>query len=209
MLVHPAIQTITDRNYQRIVEQRPNKSVIMMMFHGENCPACRATYPSFIAAAEHMKGIATFAHIDCSTNRIVPSMFGIRTIPAFYIAHPHGIDSYFSILRTESSLTKGVMKYIENTVARVNASWTPDRSAVLFTSKWSMPQIWKAVAWNLSDTDISFAWANDKASKQRFNATSDGVVLFKGQERFTYDGPVEFFALRDTILNWFSENDEL
>ena len=205
VFMHPLIQTITDRNYERIVQKRANKSIIVMMFHGDHCPACQATYPSFISAAEKMKGIATFAHIDCSTNRFVPAQYGIRTIPSFYIAHPYGIDSYFSILRFESSFTKAAMKYIPDTVQTANTTWQPQRAAVLFTDKWSMPPLWKAVAWNLSDTGVTFAWTNKKATKTHFGVTGDSVVLFNGKKRFVYDGPVQFAEMREAIAKWFTE----
>lgn len=210
-LQQAGVKTLTDRNFEKIVDKRDNNSVIIVMFHGDYCPACKACYPAYMAAAKQMKGVATFAHLDCSRNPRISRRFGIRTIPNFIIFHPNGTDSFMSLFRSESNFIKGVLKYIPNTVEKATESWeTSGKSAVLLTGKWSMPSVWKSVAWKLADKGVKFGWANDKTTKKAFDVAGEAIVLFNnGQKTVIQERNPTFANLKASIENWIEGKEEV
>jgi hypothetical protein len=188
---------------------RPNHTLYFVLFHGDRCPACQSVYPVFISAAKKLKGIAVFAHVDCSRNLRLARNFSIRAIPSFYIFHSKGISSWNSFFKFESSFMGAVASYLPERVSKVNTSWLPGpsqtirNSVILFTGKWSIPLLWKALAANLTDSRIAFGFVNDRATKRAFNIWEETVVMIRDGELSQMGEVSSFLGLRKAVLEHF------
>ena len=204
---------ITEQNFNSIVLNRPNNSVVFLIFHGNHCPACQNVYPEYNKAALQLKGIVTYGHVDCSRQNRLCQKFGIMMIPSFRVFHSKGSSTYFGF-RSSASFVKKALSYIPDFVKSINEKWIKlhlDNSAVLFGKTWFMPPIWKAVAANVTTTnpDINFGWGNSKSLLKLYNITSPPQpLLFKNGEIISYsESSVTFLKLRSFILSNFPRQD--
>ena len=205
------ILEITDKNFNRLIEKRLNHSVIFLMFHGENCPACRQTYPAFSEAAELGLGMIKFAHVDANRAQQLSAKYQIRSIPTFKIFHTNG-ETHYSGDRTSRSFLNAASKYLVDKSLSVNESWYPnensliDYSTILFSDKSITPPLWSAISCNLSNTSISVGFTNNKNILKKFNITKTPTIIFinKGNIQI-YQGKLSFNDVRNQINNTFYE----
>ncbi|OHT01548.1 hypothetical protein TRFO_31582 [Tritrichomonas foetus] len=211
------ILNLRDDNFRELVDNRPNKSVIFVMFHGERCPACQASYPEFVKASRQTNGLITFGHVDCSRNRYIPHRFHVASIPTFYIFHPNGFSSYSSFSRSASKFISAAVSKMPNYVEKANKSWIDDRSlnaiVLIKSGFWtSMPDEWRALAFNFSDHPIKFGYADDRATRIAFAqqlATSQGESPNQADKKsvvyFIINGQLSEYKERFTFMKIQSE----
>lgn len=146
------------------------------MFHGDHCPACRATYPVFSEASRKGVGIVSFGHVDCSKSLFTCRRFQISSIPTFYSFNPDGESKYSTFMRrTASSFIKDSLSFLPDFTVPVNSSWidlknNPEskniNAVILLTTRWSFPVEWKTLAFNFSDSPILFGKSNERKTKK-------------------------------------------
>jgi thioredoxin-like negative regulator of GroEL len=203
------VTTLTEKNFPRLVDRRANLSVWGVLFHGARCPACIQMYPTWVSVAEKLKGIAHLGAVDCGSSLSLCQRFGIYGIPTLMVFHAKGNDGIHFFTSLESRVIRGIMSHVPNYVKKVNKTWVADRpkSAVLFTKAWSMADIWKGLAANLSDTKVEFGFVNDRATRSFFNVSEESVILWNEGKRYQYLGKLAFEDVRDEIIHHFDLND--
>lgn len=222
---------LNDTNFHDIIDRRANKSIFMVMYHGDHCPACRAAYPAFSEASRKGFGIVSFGHVDCSSNPIISYRFKIRAIPTFIVFHPGGESTFRSFKRTASSFLDGALSYLPDNSIPANASWIdfknhPENnniSAIVYlTSRWSVPDDWKTLQFNFSTyPNITFGYANDRHTKKEFieviksnqidldlqtelSNTKDVIFFINNGSVTKYQGKLTFRSLQSEIYRHFN-----
>ena len=201
------------------------------MFHGDRCPACRAAYPAFSEASRKSVGIVSFGHVDCSSNVLLSSRFKIRAIPTFIVFHPGGESTFHSMSRSASSFLSGALSYLPDYSVPANASWidfknhpeNQNMNAIVYlTSRWSIPDDWKTLAFNFSTyPNLTFGCANDRHTKKdfietikandidldlkkEFGQTKDVIFFIKNGSVTKAQGKFSFRHLQSEIFRHFN-----
>jgi thiol-disulfide isomerase/thioredoxin len=207
---HRNVEALTDSNFDALVNHRPKGSIFVVMFHGEQCPACQSTYPSFISAATSLKGIARFGHVDCGRQKRLANNFRIWSIPQFRIFDDTGISSISTFFRSESNFVSSVIDRLPvGPIGIVNESWLGGaeipNAAVLVTSRWRTPWQWKAIASNFSGTPVKIGIANNRKNRRLFGTGEEAVNFLKAGRTEKYNGPISFLSLRAAIWEKFRD----
>jgi len=207
----PSVVEVTDKNFRKVIENRRNESVYFVMFHGENCPACRQTYPSFVEAANSGFGMVHFAHVDAGSANMLSSKFEIRSIPTFKIFHSGG-ETHYSGDRTTRSFLNAATKFIPNKSETVNQTWYPNpspsiqHSAILFSNKPHAPPLWSAISCNFSSTPLRIGFSNEIQVLKAFNVTKPPVIGFVDNGIFEkYEGKLSYLDVQKAIFTKFYE----
>lgn len=225
------VKNLNDDNFHDIIDNRNNKSIFMVMFHGEHCPACKAAYPAFAEASRKGIGLVSFGHVDCSSNSLLSYRFKIRAIPTFIVFHPGGETSFRAFSRTASSFLNGALSYLPDFSVPANATWIdfknhPENNnmnaIVYLTDRWSIPDDWKTLAFNFSTyPNLTFGYANDRRTKKEFtevikenqigidlkkefSKTKDFIIFVKNGSATRYDGKFVFRRLQSEIYRHFN-----
>lgn len=173
------IMHLTERNFGRLVDGRRNESVFLVMFHGDRCPACRAAYPKFTAAARSLTGAVSFGHVVCRESPSLSDRFGIRAIPTFLVFHPRGVSRYDSLWRTESGIANAALQRLPDLSANATDAWisAQPRAAVLATRTGAANGQWRAVCARYS------AFGNVSIGVRRDPSAGSGRVLLFARGR--------------------------
>lgn len=201
---------LNDLNFHEIIDERANKSIFMVMFHGDHCPACRAAYPAFSDASRKGLGIVSFGHVDCSANSMLSYRFKIRAIPTFMVFHPGGESTFYSFKRNAMSFLNGALSYLPDYSVPANSSWVDFKNhpenlninaVVYLSSRWSIPDDWKTLAFNFSTyPNITFGYANDRHTKKDFIETiKSNQIDFDLQKELNEKNDVVFFIKNGSL----------
>lgn len=202
---------LTSNNFQKEIEKRTNRTVYIVMFHGNNCPACREAYPHFDEAAENSQGMIKFGEIDTNVETALGDQFSILSIPTFIIFHPDG-QAQFNRQRIARSFINAASRYIPHLATTIDETWLPSnssRSVILFTDRQSSPPLWAAISCNYVNKsqhiDIGF---NSNVTLQRmFKVTAVPTIMaLNGNNYEIYNGKNKYSQIVDFINEFFSRN---
>jgi thiol-disulfide isomerase/thioredoxin len=148
----PNIVAITSEVFSRDVERRNNKTVWLLMFHGENCPMCKQIIPEFIEASHVAAGMVKFGQVDSSAELMLALRYKVVALPTFIVFHPRGkVVGLFRELRTAQAIVKFAIDLIPDFSTTVIADWislSNLKATVLFGQKVKNPPLWEAIACN-------------------------------------------------------------
>jgi thioredoxin 1 len=76
--------TLTDANFESEVT-RKGAGPILVDFWSTSCPPCKVVAPHLDKLAEEYKGQARIGKMDVDENPIVPTKYGIMSIPTLFL----------------------------------------------------------------------------------------------------------------------------
>lgn len=201
------VTELTSQTWKKLIEKRDNKTVWIVDFQGDYCPACRQAAPLFAEAAEQSRGMVRFGSLDTQRNNDIASQFNIRYIPTFIIFYPGGHKVYNGERSTRGFCNAGA-KYIPNNSNEIDETWTDGskKAAILFTNKGQVPPMWAAISNRFlgSEEGVSIGHALNSEKKELFNITAFPTVLVSdGNKSRIFDGKPGFRAIENFIVKFF------
>jgi thioredoxin 1 len=103
------IQTLTDGNFQQVIGDAATP--VLVDFWAEWCGPCRMIAPTLDALAEELDGKLTVGKMNVDDNPMVPSQFGIRSIPTLLVFKGGKVVDQVVGVRDKADLKKMVEKH--------------------------------------------------------------------------------------------------
>ncbi|OHS96706.1 Thioredoxin family protein [Tritrichomonas foetus] len=211
----PFIKDITSSNFQHEIEERNNRTVYFVMFHGQNCPACQMAYPEFRDAANEANGMIKFGHVDTNYEQELAFQFRIYAIPAFFVFYPGGVARY-ERERYSRTMLNVVSRYIPNYAETVDESWLEEktedkRQAILFSNKNEVPPIWAGISSTFFDRTpkIRIGFCNNDTITKKFGVSKVPTIVFINGENMTvYNDKIRFGSLKSALVRSLISTDD-
>ena len=193
---------LTQANWDAYIEQRPPDSVWMIMFSGDNCPACKVTYPIFKKAAAASDGMVNFGVVKSESDPALHMKFQIGVIPTFLILHKDGKSNYVG-KRNERSMLNTAAKFIPDNSEKITEEWLKyEQLVALFTDKDKTPPMWAAIS-NEFKGRIHVGTSAAEKVKSMFGVERSPEIVFKNRTHtIIYNGRNSYDALRNAINNF-------
>ena len=202
---------LTSNNWNKEIEHRKNGSVYFVIFHGEHCPACQATYPLFQEMVDAADGMIKFGNVDTSKEQYLATKFLTYTIPTLIVFHKDGYTKYEGS-RNPKQMLRYVSKFIPKLVDKIPSEeeeeWLPKegkKEAILFSTKAKRaPTLWNALAASFEGSGIKFGYSNNQDFMEQFDVSvGPTVVLVSGENTSIYDGEIGFSSIQNAIGAYF------
>jgi thioredoxin 1 len=103
------ITTLTDANFQQVIGA--TTTPVLVDFWAEWCGPCRMIAPTLDALATELDGKLTVAKMNVDDNPMVPSQFGIRSIPTLLVFKGGKVVDQVVGVRDKADLKKMVEKH--------------------------------------------------------------------------------------------------
>lgn len=104
------VQTLTDGNFQQVIGGA--STPVLVDFWAEWCGPCRMIAPAIDALATELDGKLTVAKMNVDDNPMVPSQFGIRSIPTLLVFKGGKVVDQVIGVRDKADLKRMVEKHM-------------------------------------------------------------------------------------------------
>ena len=186
----------------------------LVMFSGDNCPACRAALPEFSKASDAAHGFCKFGYVDVNKNKELAKRFEIKTIPTFYVLMPDESTKY-SGSHTANGFLNFVSSKIGEGIQEIDETWadSKDPMVLLFHRSFKPPMIMSAAFGAFKNKNITFGISRDSDVIEAFgNPVLPSYWFYKDGVGTKYLGSKDYAAFLDAIAEHFNvdiDGDEL
>jgi thioredoxin 1 len=103
------VQTLSDSNFQQVIGSAATP--VLVDFWAEWCGPCRMIAPTIDALATELEGKLTVAKMNVDDNPMVPSQFGVRSIPTLLVFKGGKVVDQVIGVRDKAELKRMVEKH--------------------------------------------------------------------------------------------------
>ena len=198
--------------FKKLILNRPKNQVWIVLFAGNNCPACKSFAPKFNKAADMAGGMIKFGLIDINHDPDIAQSFGITAIPHIRIFYADG-DVEYTGTREAKALLNTAVNYLQDFSLNVEESWLSNfleyPSAILFTEDKKTKSIWCGISSFYQGKSIRIGVCRNETLFEKFNISDTPAVYFyNGTNTEQFTGKVGFKEIRQAIDTFFSKKLE-
>ena len=165
---------ISDENFNQIIEENP---IVVVDFWAEWCGPCRAMNPMVEELSSIYENKIVFAKLNVDKNPIIPSKYGISSIPTFLIIKNGQVMN--SII---GAITQELFEAINQVgVAAAQEGSTPVLTGILFDSKEGKTKLVATDSYRLASKELVDFPVKDLGVVSK-KALSEVVRLFEERE---------------------------
>jgi len=211
---------LTDKNFASTVVG--SDYVWVVEFYAPWCGHCKAFSSEYARAAKNLHGIVHVGAVNCDVEKNICGAFGIQGFPTVKmfpwstVPVPNGQPGQimkdpvdYNGQRTASSLAKAAIDMLPNFVHKVDSK-TEEKflaenigKVLLFTSKKSVPNLFKALALEYRNR-LQFGWvkSDNKELVEKYGVEKFPTVLVqkKGEDSYTpFEGKISFDNLNEFL----------
>ncbi|XP_058260746.1 protein disulfide isomerase family A, member 8 [Hemibagrus wyckioides] len=178
------VMELKDLDFDYIAAEQ---ETMLVKFYAPWCGHCKKLAPEFEAAAARLKGIATLAKVDCTSNTEVCGRFGINGYPTLKIFKNGAETSTYDGPRSSDGIVDhmkkqagpdSVLLHNEKDLEAFISHFDPSVIGVFESS--DSPQLVEFLKGaNLMRDSFRFAHTTDMQLGIKYDLTSEGVLLFR------------------------------
>lgn len=174
---------LTSSNFDKTVLQ--SEGIWMVAFIAPWCGHCKRLHPEYDKAAESLGGVVNLGRVNCDDEKELAHRFGVQGFPTIKIfnagkeAKKSPEDYQYArtagalvntVMSKFNSLADPVKKLDDLQVVKQFVENTATSRAILLTSKDSNPSLFKSIAVELKNRDVSLAYIPNKAQSTVLSA---------------------------------------
>ena len=170
------ITVLTEKNWDKLIENRNLEKIWIIIFYGDFCPACQYAAPEFIRASEISNDIIQFGSVDTSSEHSISRKYGITHLPTFKIFSKNGIND-LTTGRSSEKILEGINKYFLGCFQEFNNDLLTKNEflSIIFSDNSKIPFGLKLLSCKLKD--VKFIITQDQKLKLNFNITKQPSIL--------------------------------
>ena len=205
---------LTDQTFGAVVEYGDLSIPWLIMFGGDNCPACRVALPEFSKASDGAHGFCKFGYINVNKYPSLAAKFEVKAIPTFFLYTEEGNYKY-SGTHTSNGFLNFISSKLGDGIQEIDETWadSKDPMVLLFHRNFKPPMIMSAAYGAFRSKNITFGITRDSDVIEAFgNPVLPSYWFYKDGVGTKYLGAKDFAAFIDAISEHFDvdiDGDEL
>jgi len=184
--------------------------LFMVAFTAPWCGHCKSLKPEFYKAAESLGGVVNMGNVNCDDEKELAGKFDVKGFPTIKIFSKGRVIEDYQRGRDANSIVTDLMSRFNNlpdsvkifkSKADIDAS--PKPLALLFTSKKSVPPMFKSLSLDLKN--IGFGVVYDEAVAKEFEVSTPPKIIILHEDQVSkYEGELK----RPKIFDFLKEFNE-